>query len=62
MKKRKCGMADKSTERWDTVARAALARMRLAHKRGTGCYLSAEMIQCLALTFLGEAWEDVADE
>lgn len=34
----------------------ALNRMRRAHERGTGCNLTAAMIQGLALSFLAETW------
>jgi hypothetical protein len=45
-------------EQWDEPAQDALDRMRRAHQRGSGCYLTAEMIQSLALTFIGELWSD----
>jgi hypothetical protein len=32
--------------------------MHRAHGRGTGCHLTAEMIQSLALTAIGEVWSD----
>ena len=43
---------------WDEAAQDALDRMRRAHQRGSGCYLTAEMIQSLALTSIGELWGD----
>jgi hypothetical protein len=43
---------------WDEAAHDALDRMRRAHQRGSGCYLTAEMIQSLGLTVLGELWSD----
>jgi hypothetical protein len=45
-------------KQWDEVAHDALDRMRRAHQRGLGCYLTAEMIQSLALTHLAELWGD----
>ena len=39
-------------------AHDALNRMRRAAARGTGCHLTADMIASLALTFLGQAWEE----
>ena len=41
-------------KQWDEAAHHALYMMRGAHQRGSGCYLTAEMIQSLALTHLGE--------
>lgn len=38
-------------------AQDALNRLKRAHDRGTGCHLSAEMVQCLGLTIFGEMWE-----
>lgn len=38
-------------------AHAALNRMRRAHLRGTGCHLSAEMVEALSVTLIGELWE-----
>jgi hypothetical protein len=43
---------------WDEAAQDELDRMHRAHGRGTGCYLTAEMIQSLALTAIGEIWSD----
>lgn len=37
-------------------AHDALNRMKRAHDRGTGCHLTAEMVEALYLTFLGEVW------
>lgn len=37
-------------------AHDALNRMSRAHKRGTGCYLTAKMIRSLSLTFLAQTW------
>src|SRR5437868_13943015 len=45
-------------KQWDEAAQDALDRMRRAHRRGSGCYLTAEMIQSLALTSIGEVWSD----
>ena len=45
-------------KQWDEAAQDALDRMRRAHQRGSGCYLTAEMIQSLALTSIGEVWSD----
>lgn len=43
---------------WDHYAQLALDRMNRAHRRGTGCHLTAEMIASLHLSFLGEVWAD----
>lgn len=37
-------------------AQNALNRMRRAHNRKTGCYLTPEMIAGLALTTIGQMW------
>lgn len=37
-------------------AHDALNRMRRACERGTGCHLTAEMIQSLGLTMVAEMW------
>ncbi len=37
-------------------AQDALNRMRRAHERGTGCYLTRAMIESLALSKIGELW------
>lgn len=39
-------------------AHDALNRMYRAHKRGTGCHLTAAMIESLSLTNLGEVWAE----
>lgn len=39
-------------------AHDALNRMRRAYNRGTGCHLTAEMIEALGRTFLAERWEE----
>jgi len=39
-------------------AHDALNRMRRAHDRGTGCHLTAEMIQSLALSLVGQIWAE----
>lgn len=39
-------------------AHDALNRMRKAHKRGTGCHLTPEMIQSLAVTVIGSIWSE----
>jgi len=36
----------------------ALNRMRRAARRGTGCYLTAEMISCLEISTLGQIWSE----
>jgi len=36
----------------------ALNRMRRAAKRGTGCYLTAEMISCLEVSSIGQIWSE----
>lgn len=38
------------------AAQDALNRMARAANRGTGCYLTFEMIQSLSLTIIGEMW------
>lgn len=40
------------------VAKQALARMRRAHERGTGCRLSADEINCLSTTIVGQLWDE----
>lgn len=37
-------------------AHAALDRMARAHKRGTGCHLTADMIHALGVTMIGQMW------
>ncbi len=39
-------------------AHDALNRMRRAHKRGTGCSLTAEMIEALSRSVIGQMWEE----
>lgn len=39
-------------------AHDALNRMRKAELRGTGCYLTAEMIRSLAVTQIGSIWAE----
>jgi len=36
----------------------ALNRMKRAHERNTGCHLTAEMINALACTVIGQAWDE----
>ncbi|GAA0749678.1 hypothetical protein GCM10009075_38140 [Sphingomonas trueperi] len=48
------------SEAWDKPVHDALDRMKRARDRGTGCHLTAEMIAALALSFLGEVWEQEA--
>jgi hypothetical protein len=50
------GSSMTSTKQSDEAAQDALDRMHRAHGRGTGCHLTAEMIQSLALTAIGEIW------
>jgi hypothetical protein len=45
-------------KQWDEAAQDALDRLHRAHQRGSGCYLTAEMVQSLAVTFLGQVWSD----
>lgn len=40
------------------LAQDALNRMARAERRGTGCHLTAEMIEALNVTFLAEIWSD----
>ena len=51
-----------TSDRTQALQGAALKRMRRAHERGTGCTLSAEMIEALACSTLGEWWEHVAED
>lgn len=37
----------------------ALRRMHRAFQRGTGCYLTPEMIRSLKVTVIGEWWANV---
>ena len=37
-------------------AHDALNRMRRAAERGTGCHLTAEMVQALSVTVIGSMW------
>lgn len=39
-------------------AHDALDRMRRAAERGTGCHLTAEMIQSLAVSSIGQMWSE----
>lgn len=50
-------MADDADEAWENGANDALNRMKRAFARGTGCHLTAEMINALAVTTVGEMWE-----
>jgi hypothetical protein len=36
----------------------ALNRLKRASERGTGCHLTKEMIEGIALTFLAEVWHE----
>ena len=40
----------------DDGAQSALGKMARAHKRGTGCHLTADEIASLHLTRFGEMW------
>lgn len=40
----------------------ALRRMRRASERGTGCHLTAEMIQAFSSSTLAEWWSNVDDK
>lgn len=40
------------------LANDAFDRMKRAHERGTGCHLTAEMIEALSISFLGEVWDE----
>ncbi|MBP2301523.1 hypothetical protein [Azospirillum picis] len=46
------------------LAQDALNRLRRADARGTGCHLTAEMVQALSVTNIGEIWNqpDPRDE
>lgn len=39
-------------------AHDALERMRRAFERGTGCHLTASMINCLSVTVIGSMWNE----
>ena len=52
------GSSMTSTKQSDEAARDALTRMHRANRRGTGCHLTADMLQSLALTVIGEMWSD----
>lgn len=41
----------------ESGAQDALNRMKRAHDRGTGCHLTAAMLDSLAVTMIGEMWE-----
>lgn len=43
-------------------AHDALDRMKRAHDRGTGCRLTAEMIDSLSVTFVGQMWHEERTE
>ena len=55
-------MSDVDTNEWQpkelNAAQDALDRMRRAHQRGTGCRLTPQMIDSLAVTHIGEMWEE----
>lgn len=53
-------MTDPKFETREAVMDAALIRMKRAHDRGTGCYLTPEMIVVLGTSILCEAWESAA--
>lgn len=36
----------------------ALNRMRRAYERGTGCHLTAEMIQSMSVSIFGQMWSE----
>jgi hypothetical protein len=40
------------------LTRKALDRMRRAWERGTGCYLTSEMIQNMSVSVFGEMWHE----
>lgn len=46
------------SDKWVGPANKALDKMRRAHKQGTGCYLTREMIQSLHLTIIGQMWSE----
>ena len=41
--------------------RLALARLMRAHMRGTGCHMTGEMVDAMALTVVAEWWT-ISDE
>lgn len=40
----------------DDGAQDALTKMARAHKRGTGCHITADEIRSLSITRIGEMW------
>lgn len=40
----------------------ALTRMRKAHEAGRGCRLTAEMLQAMSVTLIGEWWVAVNED
>lgn len=52
---------ERETHHSNPIALQALDRMARAHKRGTGCHLTAEMVRALGFTFLAEIWDDDED-
>lgn len=44
---------------FESQSDAALLRMKRAHERGTGCHLTAEMLQALSVTLVGEWWSEL---
>ena len=41
---------------WSDPTQDALNRMKRASERGTGCHLTAEMIQNMKVTIIGDLW------
>lgn len=54
-------MAQETTDPLDGV-HEALNRMGRAARRGTGCYLTAEMIAALRVSSLGQAMDEAAPQ
>ena len=43
-------------------AQKALDRMRRASERGTGCHLTADMVQELGLSSIGQMWSESLED
>jgi hypothetical protein len=41
---------------------AALDRMKRASDRGTGCHLTAKMIEAMRVSTIGSIWEQTCDD
>lgn len=50
------------TKGYKTLVDDALDRMKRAYERGTGCHLTAEMIQAMGVSIFGDIWSEPRDE